>query len=100
MRKLETAEPPLIKDNAVLLQRKMGFKYRQAIGEFLYAMVTYRPSISFPMVKLSQYSNDPAEIHYKALIQVFQCLAQTKDHGITYWKLELDHDLPLGVGIR
>ena len=96
LRMLENAVPPIIKDEAVLLQRKMGFNYRQAVGELLYAMVTCRPGISFPVVKLSQYSNDPAEIHYKALRQVFQYLAQTKDHGITYWKPKIDHDLPLG----
>ena len=59
-------------------------------------MVTCRPYISFPVVKVRQYSNEPAEIHYKALRQVFQYLAQTKDHGITYWKPKIDHDLPLG----
>ena len=59
-------------------------------------MVTCRPDISFPVIKLSQYSNDPEDVHYKAIREVFHYLAHTKDHGITYWKPKLDRSLPIG----
>ena len=91
---LEHEQPPLTRDDAILLQRKMGFNYRQAVGELLYALVTCRPDISFPVIKLSQYSNDPSEIHYKTVREIFNYLAKTKQKGITYWKPQLDNDLP------
>ena len=94
IRSLENEQPPLTRDEAILLQRKMGFNYRQAVGELLYALVTCRPDISFPVIKLSQYSNDPSEIHYKTVREIFNYLAKTKRKGITYWKPQMDHDLP------
>ena len=97
LRSLENSQPPLLKDESIALQRKMGFNYRQAIGELLYAMVTCRPDISFPVIKLSQYSNAPCEVHYNAVRDIFQYLARTKDKGITYWKPTIDPDLPNGT---
>ena len=41
------------------------FNYRQVIGEAIYAMTTCLPDISFAVIKMSQYSANPAEIHYK-----------------------------------
>ena len=32
-------------------EKRVGFDYIQAIGELIYAMVTYRPDISFPIIK-------------------------------------------------
>ena len=49
------------------------------------------------VIKLSQYSNAPCEVHYKAVREVFHYLARTKDKGITYWKPQLDDDLPTGT---
>jgi hypothetical protein len=58
-------------------------------------MVTCRPDISFPVIKLSQYSKNPARVHYEAIIQVFRYLNTTIDDGITYWRpkphLDLKH---------
>ena len=50
---LEMAQPSTTEKAQQTLEKKMGFKYRRAIGEFLYAMVTCRPNISFPVIKLS-----------------------------------------------
>ena len=41
------------------LETKHGFGYRQAISEIIYALVTCRPDISQPTIKLSQYSTKP-----------------------------------------
>ena len=90
--------PENAKEQAELEQR-MGFSYRQAIGELLYAMVTCRPDISIAVTKLSQYSNQPAEIHYKAVKNVFRFLRATKSEGLHYWKSESSHSkiLPMAI---
>ena len=80
------------------LEQRMGFSYRQTLGEILYAMITCRPDIAFPVIKLSQYSNSPAEIHYQALKNVFRYLRSTIDHGLYFWRTTplFDFDLPTG----
>ena len=62
------------------------FNYRQVIGEAMYAMVTCQPNISYAVIKVSQYSSNPAEVHYKAARQLMNYLALTKSRGITYWR--------------
>ena len=95
-RNLELARPPALADDKVKLQVKMGFNYRQAIGELLYAMVTCRPDISYACIKMSQYSKDPAEEHYKAVREIFNYLAQTADEGIYFWRDKANDNLPIG----
>ena len=93
---LETSSGPDTQDEKDALQQSMNFSYRQALGEILYAMVTCRPDISFSVIKLSQYANNPAEIHYQALKNVFRYLRTTIDHGLYFWRTSplLDFDLP------
>jgi hypothetical protein len=90
---MEQAVPPASTKDKVKLQLKMKFNYRQAIGELIYAMVTCRPDISYPIIKLSQYSANPNEIHYKAVINIFRYLHATKDDGLIYWRKESHPDL-------
>lgn len=94
--RIEQAKAPLTTEEKIKLQRKMGFNYRQAIGELLYAMVTCRPDIGYACIKLSQYATDPAEIHYEAVRNIFSYLAQTVHHGIYYWRKEPNETLPIG----
>ena len=49
------------------LAHKMQFNYRQAIGELLFAAITCCPDILFHVIKLSQFSTQPDEIHYNAV---------------------------------
>ena len=95
-RDLELARPPSAAEDKVKLQLKMGFNYRQAIGELLYAMVTCRPDISYSCIKMSQYSKDPAEEHYKAVREIFNYLAQTMDDGLYFWRSKPNKYLPVG----
>ena len=60
-------------------------------------MVTCRPDISFPLIKLSQYSSKPAKNHFEAVKQLYLYLQSTKDYGIYYWRPTPRHDLPLSV---
>ena len=66
---LETAIPPADPCKRKELQ-DAHFNYRQVIGEAIYAMVTCRPDISFAVIKLSQSSANPSEIHYKTAHQL------------------------------
>ena len=93
---LEEADRPLTPDSAIKLQRKQGFNYRQAIGELLYAMVTCQPDISYPVIKLSQYSNNPGDIHYEAIKELMHFLHDTIDDGIIYWRPKGNDVLPPG----
>ena len=85
-RTLEQAKPPTLDKDKFALQREMKFNYRQAIGELIYCMVTTRPDISFPLIKLSQYSTNPAREHYDAVKEIFHYLACTINDGIHYWR--------------
>ena len=79
------------------LEKKMKFKYRKALGELLFCMVTCRLDISFSVIKLAKFANYPSEIHYQALKNIFRYLRATVNHGLTYWRPTemLTHLLPL-----
>lgn len=93
-RKLENAIPPTTEKDIIKLQREMGFNYRQAIGELIYMMVTCRPDISFPLIKLSQYSKNPAQEHYEAVKHLFKYLRATINDGLIFWRNTPREDLP------
>ena len=92
---IETAEP-FRPDERIKYESEMGFSYRQAIGEIIYALVTCRPDISFSAIKLSQYSAAPAKIHFDAVKDIYRYLKATKDEGIYFWRKEPRMDLPIG----
>ena len=94
IRSLEQAVPPVTDKERVRLEREMNMSYRQAIGELIYAMVTCRPDISFPLIKLSQYSVNPAREHYIAVQEIFKYLQCTQDKGIYFWRTNQNQDLP------
>jgi hypothetical protein len=60
------------------------FRYRTATGELIWPMMTTRPELSYPVVKLSQFASSPASIHYDAVFGIFQYLSGTRDDGMTY----------------
>jgi hypothetical protein len=60
------------------------FRYRAAIGELIRPMITTRPEISYPVVKLSQFSSNTAKVNYDAVYGIFQYLFGTRNDGITY----------------
>ena len=73
----------------------MGFNYRQAIGELIYAYTICQIDIAIPVITLSQFSQHPAEAHYLAVKDVFAYLYATKEYGLTYWQPTPREDLPL-----
>lgn len=95
LRELETSTGPTTEKEQKLLQQDMGFSYRQVIGELIYMMVTCRPDISFPLIKLSQYNNNPAQIHYEGVKHLFKYLKTTINDGLYYWRSQPRTDLPI-----
>ena len=83
---LENAQTPQTEKDGKILEQEMGFSYRRAIGELIYAMVSCRPDISFPVIKLSQYSANPAKEHYIAVKEVYKYLRDTKEDGLYFWR--------------
>ncbi len=92
-RELENQPTPSAEEISAL-ESEMGFKYRQAIGELIYALCTCRPDISYPVIKLSQYSTRPTRLHFDAVKDVYRYLNATKDDGIYFWRKQPCNDLP------
>ena len=59
------------------LEREMGIKYRNGLGELIYALVTCRPDLSYAVVKCAQSTVSPHEIHYHALRHIMKYLYTT-----------------------
>ena len=76
------------------LEKQMGFNYRQVIGEAIFAMMLCRIDIATAVIKLSQYSSQPAKCHYQAAKALMVYLNATKDNGIYYWRSEPNQHLP------
>ena len=64
---MKSTQQPILEDEKQTLQLEMGLNYRQAVGKFIFVLITCCPKTSFPLIKLSQYSVNPAQEHYEAL---------------------------------
>lgn len=95
LQEITTSKGTTDTNTAAILQKKMGFKFRQCIGELLFAAVTCRPDIIYQVIYLSQFSCHPAEIHYTAVKRVYRYLRCTISEGIHYWRQSPRMDLPL-----
>jgi Reverse transcriptase (RNA-dependent DNA polymerase) len=71
---------------AKALETDKKFKYRQLLGELMYAHVTCRMDIGYVLTKLAQFSQYPAAIHYSCLRRICIYLRHTKDWGIMFWR--------------
>ena len=103
LRQLDTDLGPNITTNPKeyhALEKEMKFKYRKAIGELLFAMVTTRPDISFPVIKLSKFSNNPGKIHYTAVKNIFRYLRATVSDGIYFWRKNTLQSTHLNDSVR
>ena len=57
-------------------------------------MVTCWTDISFPLIELSQYKDNPAKGHYEALKHISHYIKSTKIEGIHYWRSTPHINLP------
>lgn len=59
-------------------------EYSRVIGSLMYLMNCTRPDIAYSVSKLSRYTSNPGENHWKAIIRVLRYLRYTKDYGLHY----------------
>jgi hypothetical protein len=63
LKQLEQAPVPNTVTEKLQLKQRMGFNYCQVIGEIIFPMMKCRPEIAASSIKLSQYMENPAELH-------------------------------------
>ncbi|XP_075074624.1 uncharacterized protein LOC142162200 [Nicotiana tabacum] len=76
-------------DSSVKLTANTGravaqLEYASAIGSMMYAMHCTRPDIAFAVCKLSRFTSNPGNDHWKAISRVLGYLKYTKHLGICY----------------
>ena len=86
IQEFDTSTGPTDLTEKLQLEKDMGFKFRAATGELIFAMVTCRPEISNAVIKLTQFNNNPARIHYEAAKHLLLYLYQTKNEGLYFWR--------------
>ena len=59
-------------------------RYSQIIGSLMYLASATRPDISFAVSKLSRFTSNPGNDHWRALERVMHYLVGTMDYGIHY----------------
>ena len=85
-RQLETAIYPVNAHEQLIIQQQMGFSYRTATGELIYALVAARSDILFATTKVTQYGPSPALMHYQAVKTIFAFLNNTLTDGLVFWR--------------
>ena len=60
IKQLDISVGPFTDTEKLAQEKEMGFKYRNATGELLFAMITYRPDTSNAVIKLTQSNTNPA----------------------------------------
>jgi hypothetical protein len=64
--------------------RMKKIPYREAIGSLMYAAVATRPDIAFAVSTLSQFLDNPGELHWDAVKRVLRYLSGTKHHELSF----------------
>ncbi|CAM8995271.1 unnamed protein product [Rhodiola kirilowii] len=59
-------------------------EYSRVIGSLMYVMTSTRPDIAFAVGKLSRYTSNPSEDHWKGVHRVLQYLKGTMNLGLVY----------------
>ena len=83
---LEATIGPTTSNDQAILETTAGFKYQNATGELIFAMITCHADIAFSVIKLTQYNSKPAICHFDAVKQVFRYLHATISDRITFWR--------------
>ena len=50
----------------------------------MYLMSCTRPDIAYSISKLSRFTSNPGDDHWKAIIRVLRYLKETRDYGLHY----------------
>jgi hypothetical protein len=59
-------------------------EYSQIIGSLMYIMNCTRLDIAYSVSKLSRYTSNPGEDHWKAIVRVLRYLKYTLNYGVHY----------------
>jgi hypothetical protein len=59
-------------------------QYSQMIGSLMYLASATRPDISFAVSKLSRFTSNPGDDHWRALERVMHYLVGIMEYGIHY----------------
>jgi hypothetical protein len=86
--------PDEVSSEHAALETRMGFGYRQVLGELTYAYVICRLDISFAITFLARFALAPHQDHYMALKNVVRYLRRTIDWGLMYWRSSPIASLP------
>ena len=58
--------------------------YQSKVGSLMYAMLCTHPDLAYAVSQISQFSNNPSDVHDSAANRVFKYLRGTSNFGITY----------------
>jgi Reverse transcriptase (RNA-dependent DNA polymerase) len=58
--------------------------YREAIGSLMYASVTTQPNITYAVLTLSQFLDNPGNAHWEAVKRIFRYLSGTRSLELTF----------------
>jgi hypothetical protein len=85
----DSKSSPTPYDPSLILRknRRIGrdqLRYSQMIGSLMYLASATRPGISFAVSKLSQFTSNPGDDHWRALERIMHYLVGTMEYGIHY----------------
>ncbi len=58
--------------------------YQEMIGSLMYTAITTHPDITFTVSILSQFLDNPREVHWEGVKRIFHYLSSMKDRMLTY----------------
>ena len=71
----------LTKNNGQIINQ---IEYSRIIGSLMYVMDYTHPDIAYAVNKLSKFTNNPRNNHWKALVRVLRYLRYTINYGLHY----------------
>ncbi|KAJ0621687.1 putative RNA-directed DNA polymerase [Helianthus annuus] len=76
-------------DNTQRLRKNRGesvsqLEYSRIIGSLMYLMTCTRPDLAYAVSRLSRYTSNPSEDHWKAITRVLKYIRYTRDYGLHY----------------
>ena len=74
----------------------MVFKYRDILGEIIFAYVAEILYISYTVAEISKFSDNPEECHYVAIKKVVRYLRKNTEKGIIWLRKEPKTTLLVG----
>src|SRR6266498_3448555 len=86
---MDSKPSPTPYDPSVMVRKNKGFpkdqlRYSQIIGSLMYLTSATRPDITFAVSKLSRFTSNLGDHHWRALERVMQYLLGTMHYGLHY----------------